>query len=77
MGNAALQGSNLKAIKAQYPDLGAKRVLIINSSWQIDRDDLGNILRCRVSAWVDCKGEDVSRATKCFGFAQEYMGGGK
>ncbi|WP_299281862.1 hypothetical protein [uncultured Porphyromonas sp.] len=77
MGNAALQASCLKAIKAQYPDLDAKRVSIINSSWQIDRDGLGNILRRRVSAWVDCKGEDGSRVAQCFGFAEDYMGGGK
>lgn len=77
MPNANLLASCLKVIKAQYPDLDAKRVSIMESSWQIDRDSRGNILRRRVAAWIDCKGDDGSRVAKCFGFAQDYLGGGK
>lgn len=77
MGNANLLASCLKVIKAQYPDLDAKRVSIIDSSWQIDRNARGQIVRRRVAAWVDCKGDGGSRIAKCFGFAQDYMGGGK
>lgn len=77
MGNAALLASCVKAIKAQWPDEDPRRVSIINTSWQIDRNAFGAIIRRRVAAWVDCKGEGGKRMAKCFGFSQDYVGGGK
>lgn len=78
MGDAALLSSCLKAIQQQFPKEEAKAVSIINPTWMIDRDVYGNILRRRVSAWVNIKDPDSGRRiARSYGFAQEYMGGGK
>ena len=76
MGDAAFLNACLAAARAQFPEEDAKRVTILNSTWQIDRDGFGNIVRRRVSAWVDIK-KDGRRYATNYGFAQDYMGGGK
>ena len=76
MGDAAFLNACLAAARAQFPEEDAKRVTILNSTWQIDRDGFGNIVRRRVSAWVDIK-KDGKRYATNYGFAQDYMGGGK
>ncbi len=76
MGDSAFLNACLAAARAQFPEEDAKRVTILNSTWQIDRDGFGNIVRRRVSAWVDIK-KDGKRYATNYGFAQDYMGGGK
>lgn len=78
MSNAALLASCVKAARAMYPKEDATAVSIIEGEWMIDRDALGNILRRRVSAWVNIKDPETGkRVARNYGFAQPYQGGGK
>lgn len=78
MNNAALLAACVKAARAMYPKEDASAVSIIESEWMIDRDNFGNILRRRVSAWVNIKDPETGkRVARNYGFAQPYQGGGK
>ena len=70
----SLNAKVLSAAKAKIP--GTIRVVVQNDSWTIDRKG-GTIARRRVLAWVVTKDEEGNLVAHDYGFAQEYMGGGK
>src|SRR5574344_2433996 len=77
MNDAALMAACVKAARAMYPKEDATAVSIIEG-WMIDRDAFGNILRRRLSAWVNIKDPETGkRVARNYGFAQQYEGGGK
>jgi hypothetical protein len=64
--------------KSADPKADDATAVSIIEGWMIDRDALGNILRRRLSAWVNIKDPETGkRVARNYGFAQQYEGGGK
>ena len=72
--NKSLNAQVLKAAKAKIS--GVIKVVVENDSWSIKREG-GTIARRTVLAWVVTKDKDGNLVAHDYGFAQDYMGGGK
>jgi hypothetical protein len=78
MGGSKLAATCLAAYKV-WDENGtddARRVSVVSTSWKIERDALGNILRRVIVAYVDVKGDNGRKAEE-HSFCQDYLGGGR
>lgn len=72
--NKSLNAQVLKLAKQRVPK--CTKVVVINDSWNVQRE-YGTPVRRTVLAWVVYKDDDGNLVANDYGFAQEYMGGGK
>ena len=73
--NKSLNAKVLKLAKEVKPNV--TKVVIENSSWTIDRNAFGTILRRKVLAWLVYTNDEGYEVANDHCFAEEYMGGGK
>lgn len=72
--NKSMNAQVLKVAKAKFP--GVIKVVVENDSWSVKREG-GTIARRTLLAWVVTKDKDGNLVAHDYGFAQDYMGGGK
>ncbi len=72
--NKSMNAQVLKVAKAKFP--GVIKVVVENDSWTVKREG-GVIARRTLLAWVVTKDEEGNLVAHDYGFAQEYLGGGK
>lgn len=72
--NKSMNAKVLSVAKAKFP--GVIKVVVENDSWTVKREG-GAIARRTLLAWVVTKDSDGNLVAHDYGFAQEYMGGGK
>ncbi len=72
--NKSLNSQVYKVAKEKFPD--CIKVVIENDSWTVKREG-GAIARRTLLAWVVTKDKEGNLVAHDYGFAQEYMGGGK
>ena len=70
----SLNAKVLKLAKQRVP--GCIKVVVESSSWNVVREN-GAIVRRTVLAWVVTKDDSGNLVANDYGFAQEYLGGGK
>ncbi|MCQ2288330.1 MAG: hypothetical protein MJZ74_04465 [Muribaculaceae bacterium] len=72
--NKSMNAQVLKVAKAKFK--GVIKVVVENDSWTVKREG-GTIARRTLLAWVVTKDEEGNLVAHDYGFAQEYLGGGK
>lgn len=72
--NKSMNAQVLKVAKAKFP--GVIKVVVENDSWSVKREG-GAIARRTLLAWVVTKDSEGNLVAHDYGFAQDYMGGGK
>lgn len=72
--NKSMNAQVLKVAKAKFP--GVIKVVVENDSWTVKREG-GAIARRTLLAWVVTKDAEGNLVAHDYGFAQDYMGGGK
>lgn len=72
--NKSMNAKVLSVAKAKFP--GVIKVVVENDTWTVKREG-GTIARRTLLAWVVTKDSDGNLVAHDYGFAQDYMGGGK
>lgn len=72
--NKTMNAKVLKLAKERVPE--CVKVVVESSSWDVKRE-YGSIVRRVLIAWVITKDNDGNLVAHDYGFAQEYLGGGK